>query len=104
MGPTLPPQNRPWLLAPDEERGIRAAWAAGARRDEICRAFGISRDRLVARLGDQLRDLPRRGRGTGGAHRGHDPSPAEIELATATLRRGWSEDRWLGRSPESDGP
>jgi len=101
MPQDLPPQNRPWMLSPEQERIVRESWAAGLRRDEVCRLAGVSRDRLMARLRDQLSDLPRRGRGNGGNHRGVDPSPAEIALATAAIRRSWPVERWLGLAPES---
>ena len=52
----------------------RGMWAAGATRDEIAFAIGVTVDVFRARCGDQLRDLPARGRRASSGRRGIDPS------------------------------
>lgn len=91
--------SAPQLLRPDEERRVRALWREGATQAEIAMAIGIPIDRFRSRLRDQLADLPRRGRGAGGARHGIVPSRLEIDAATAEIRSRWPEDRWLGRDP-----
>lgn len=81
---------------------MRAAWAAGASRDETARAAGITTDLLVIRLRDQLRDLPRRGRGGNRRAPTPDPTPDEIAASAAELRKRWTLDRWLP-PPRDDG-
>lgn len=87
-------------LSPDEEEAVRAAWAEGIRRDEVAARAGITVSRLVARLKDQLADLPRRGQGKGGGRRrrdddtGIDPTREEIMLRCAEVRRGWGHERY----------
>jgi len=102
---TLPPQNRPRYLTAEQEAAVRQAWAAGLSRDEVCRAAGITQHVLIARFADQLRDLPRPGRGAHAVRRaGAGPHPIEIRLATHDYRRSWPEERWLGRLPPGDAP
>lgn len=86
----------PQLLSPEQERAVRAAWAAGATRDEAAAAAGVSPGIIRQRLADQLRDLPRRGRG--GCRRrlrSSPPTPEEIAAMAAELRHGWTPERWL---------
>jgi DNA-binding CsgD family transcriptional regulator len=85
----------PALLTPEQERAVRKAWAAGKTQGEIAADLGIGRDRLVARLRDQLADLPRPGRGHRGGRRQPPPTPEEIHERAAVLRHGWSPERWL---------
>lgn len=100
----LPPQNQPRLLTPDQERIIREAWAAGIRRDDVCRMAGVSLHVFEARRKDQLANLPPRPRGVGGRYRCPLPSPVEIKLAAHEARQRWSEERWLGLDPLPDPP
>ena len=95
QNPHPTPMNQRRYLSPEQEQQVRQLWAAGASRDEVARAAGVSTDMLIARLKDQLADLPRRGRG--GNRRGPtpDPTPDEILEATAELRKRWTPDRWL---------
>ena len=88
-----PPARR--YLAPEIEAKVRELWLAGASRDEVARAAGLSVDTLRLRLHDQLADLPRRGRG--GNHRAPtpDPTPDEIAARAAELRRSWTPERYL---------
>lgn len=104
--PPLPPHMRPRMLTPEQETAIRAAWAAGATRDEAARAGGVSVDLLLIRLRDQLRDLPRRGRG--GCMRPPAPDPTEAEIwgrLTAEIQAKWTDDEraaaWEGSRRES---
>ena len=91
------------LLTPDQERTVREQWAAGATRDEVARAAGVSVDVIRARLEDQLADLPRRGRGGGWRKPTSDPSPEEIwgKLVFEAQAKWSDEDRerqWVGSS------
>lgn len=75
---------------------IRDAIARGATQSDAAALAGITYARLRSRMIDQLADV-RVGRGTGGGRRpsrGGDPTPAEIALAAAMLRRRWTPDRW----------
>lgn len=90
------------LLTRDQERAVRRAWRDGATRDEAARVAGVSVGLIRQRLEDQLRDLPRRGRGRGG-RRGppRDPTPEEIYGAlTASLQAQWTDEerdaKWHG--------
>ncbi len=83
-----------WLTA-GQLAEIRRLWAAGATQAEIAVAVDVSMDRLRARMGDQLADLPRRGRGAGGRRRESPPTPEEIHERAAMLRHGWPAERWL---------
>lgn len=90
-------------LTPDQERIVRESIAAGATWAEAAVAAGVPYRRLQSRKEDQLRDL-RTGQGKRGG-RGkavRDPTPAEIALSCAALRRRWSLDRWGFHEP--DGP
>jgi hypothetical protein len=74
--------------------------AAGSTRDEAARAAGISRSMLEQRLRDQLKDL-RVGRGRRERGRVYvDPTPEEIRLRAAMVRRTWTPDRWGIREPD----
>ena len=87
----LPPQCRPQLLTPDQERIVREALLAGSSRDEAAWLAGISRRRLDARLRDQLRDV-RVGQGRGGGAKGREPpSPDEIERMCEAIRSRWTD-------------
>jgi hypothetical protein len=83
-----------WLTA-GQLAEIRRLWAAGATQAEIAVSVDVSIDRLRARMGDQLADLPKRGRGTGGGRRESPPTPEEIHERAAMLRHGWPAERWL---------
>jgi hypothetical protein len=93
---------RKTLLTSVQERAIRRAWARGATRDEAAEAAGVSVGLIRMRLADQLRDLPRRGRGRGRRREPpRDPSPEEIYgRLTAALQAEWSDDereqKWHG--------
>lgn len=104
QNPHRMPMAQRRYLSPEQEQQVRQLWAAGASRDEVARAAGVTVDVIRARLNDQLADLPRRGRG--GNRRGPtpDPSPDEIEAATAELRKRWTPDRWLPPPREGDWP
>ncbi len=91
------------LLTRSQERAVRQAWRAGATRDEAARAAGVSVGLIRQRLEDQLRDLPRRGRGRGGkrGRRHEDPTLEEIYgTRTAEIQARWSDEerdaKWHG--------
>lgn len=91
------------LLTAIEEKTVRAALAAGCTRDEAARLANISRSLLDTRLraGEQLADVRvGQGRRERRRPRGVDPTPAEIALRAALIRRGWGDDRWGLRSPD----
>ena len=89
------------LLSPAQEQTIRRMLACGACHAEAAAAAGISYRRLKTRLDDQLRDL-RVGQGKGGGpKRWRDPTPEEIAVAAAEIRRRWTPDRWGLREPDS---
>jgi hypothetical protein len=96
--------NAKRLLTADQERTIREALAAGASHTEAAAAAGLTYRRLKTRLDDQLRDV-RVGRGRGGGRRrpdaGRDPTPVEIAVACALLRRRWTPDRWGLHAPDA---
>lgn len=95
QNPRRQPTSQRRYLSPEQEQQVRQLWAAGASRDEVARAAGVSTDMLIARLKDQLADLPRRGRGGNRRGASPDPTPDEILEATAELRKRWTPDRWL---------
>jgi hypothetical protein len=91
---------RAWLTAAQERKARRLLAKRCTRRD-VAEAIGVSYGTLVQRLRDQLADV-RTGRGgVGKNHRRADPSPDEIETATAAIREGWNDatraERWVGR-------
>jgi hypothetical protein len=88
----------PKLLSPSQERTVREAWAAGATRDEAAWAAGVPPARIRRRLDDQLRDLPRRGRGFPSRPRLAPLTESEIAERAAALRRGETLDRWPTRA------
>ena len=90
-------------LTPAQEEAVRRALQAGATRDEAARLVGITRSRLDTRLRDQLRDC-RVGQGRRERHRQPqaDPTPAEILLRAAAIRRAWPDHRWLPDPLEGD--
>jgi hypothetical protein len=92
--PQRPSRKR--LLTDEQIEVVRRAWTDGLPRDAVAAAAGITVDTLNARRGDQLADLPSRGRGYGGGRStsGPDPTPDEIRVMCAALRRGWSLERW----------
>ena len=116
MRPIRGPDGRVWgsrrqLLTQEQEQAARDAWAAGLRRDHVAAAAGITVARLVARLKDQLADLPRRGQGFGGGARGEDDDPSEEEIwgrLVLEVQSRWSEEerdqRWKGRFNDSEDP
>ena len=84
------------LLSPEQEQTARRMLAAGAGHRDVAQAIGISYRRLLTRFGDQLADA-KVGRGRGGGPRRHaDPTPEEISVGAAGLRRAWSDERWIG--------
>lgn len=90
------------LLTREQELAVRRAWRSGATRDEVAAAAGVSVGLIRQRLEDQLRDLPRRGRGRGG-HRGQPRDPTEEEIygaLTAEIQARWTEEerdaKWHG--------
>lgn len=96
----LPPQMQRRYLAPEVEAKVRELWLAGASRDEVARAVGITTDMLLSRLKDQLADLPRRGRGGNVRMPTPDPTEEEIAVRAAELRRSWTIDRYLPEPPD----
>lgn len=91
----------PTLLSRSQEREIRRAWLAGATRDEVARAAGVSVGLIRQRLEDQLADLPRRGRGGGSSRRVTDPTEEEIYgRLTVAIQATWTEEEreaaWMG--------
>ena len=79
---------------------MRAALLAGMTRDEAAASIGITRSMLDTRLRDQLKDL-RVGRGRRERPRASiDPTPEEIRLRSALVRRTWTPDRWGIREPD----
>jgi hypothetical protein len=89
------------LLSPEQELTIRDMLARGATHADAAAAVGITYRALKTRLADQLRDLRvGQGRGGGARRRAADPTPAEIAVAAAALRRRWTPDRWGLREPE----
>lgn len=100
-GPGRPTRQ---LLSADQERTARELWIAGGSRDEVARAVGVTIDVLQARMADQLKDLPRRGRGGNRRDPQPDPTPEEIAARAAELRATWTPDRWLPdpREPDPD--
>lgn len=114
MKPIRGPDGRVWgsrrqLLTPEQEAAVRGAWADGLRRDQVAHAAGITVARLVARMKDQLADLPRRGQGVGGGARGEADDPSEEEIwgrLVLEVQARWSEEereqRWKGRFNDSD--
>jgi len=74
---------------------VRRLWAEGVHRDEIARRVGMTISIWYARRGDQLKDLPKRERGTGRkASRGYvDPTPAEIAARCADIQAAWTADQ-----------
>lgn len=91
------------LLTPDQEQAIRQAWAAGATRDEAARAAGVSVGLIRQRLGDQLRDLSRAGRGGNCRRKRPDPTPDEIYgQLTAEVQSRWTDEerdaKWHGKA------
>lgn len=94
---------RPKFLTKEQEAAVRSAWAAGASRDEAARAAGVTVDLLIARLTDQLSDLPRRGRGGNMRPPTEDPSEQEIwGKLTQEIQARWSDEQranaWVGGS------
>jgi hypothetical protein len=90
-----PPAQPRKLLTPEQLARARELWLAGGSRDEVARGIGVTIDTLRARMADQLADLPRRGRGGNRRAPTPDPTPAEIRLACAELRRQWPIERYL---------
>lgn len=89
----------PTMLTPDQISMARGMWTAGATRDEIAFTLGVSIDTLRARLRDQLADLPPRDRRANSGRRGIDPTREEIMRATAEIRAGWPDERFLPDDP-----
>ena len=89
------------ILTPEQLTLARLRWSEGTPAQEVARELGVSTDVLKARLGDQLSDLPRRGRGYGSHHdRGRpDPTPLELRAITAAIRKRWPDERWNSDEP-----
>ena len=84
------------LLSPEQEQTARRMLAAGAGHRDVAQAIGVTYRRLLTRFEDQLADV-RVGRGRGGGPRRQaDPTPEEIAVVAAGLRRAWSDERWIG--------
>jgi hypothetical protein len=99
------------LLTDDEVATITDLWARGWPVHAISERTGVAQCRLLARLDDQLATAcPRRGRGFHGdawkadadAELELDPSPREIRLAAAVIRRSWPTERWGDVAPPDD--
>lgn len=97
------------LLTDEQAQRVRQAWSEGLRRDEVAAAAGITVARLVARLKDQLADLPRRGQGVGGGARRENDDPSEEEIwgrLVLEQQAKWTEEereqRWKGRFNDPD--
>lgn len=89
------------LLDPEQERAVRAALADGGSWSEAAAAAGISYSILRQRRHDQFGDVAIR-RGAGRKARHADPSPEEIALRAAEVRRRWTEAEWgLGGDPDA---
>jgi len=90
-----------YTLTPEQITLARSLWLEATPAQVVARELGISYDVLKARLGDQLADLPRRGRGRGSAHnRGApDPTPIELRAITAAIRKRWPDERWNSDEP-----
>ena len=95
--------TRKTLLSKEQLAAIRQAHAGGATRDDLARLVGCSVGLIRQRLNDQLRDLPRRGRGAPGIRRQRpvDPTPDEIYgRLTAELQAKWTDEerdrKWHG--------
>jgi hypothetical protein len=88
------------LLTRSQEQAVRRVWMCGGTRDEVARAAGVSVGLIRQRLEDQLADLPRRGRGTGGPRRPTDPTEEEIYgRLVLEIQAGWTdEDREAARA------
>lgn len=82
------------LLSPEQEQTARRMLADGAGHRDVAQAIGVTYRRLLTRFEDQLADV-RVGRGRGGGPRRQaDPTPEEIAVVAAGLRRAWGDDRW----------
>lgn len=70
-------------------------------RCEAAAEIGVTRQMLDTRLRDQLADV-RVGRGRRERRRppAADPTPEEIRVRCALLRRSWPADRWGIREPD----
>lgn len=101
-------QRTAWLNA-KQAKLVRRLWLSGVPCHQIAGSLGITYSTLRARLSDQLKDLPRRGRGAGGGHQPRepaDPTPEQIAERAAAVRQSWSEEerelRWVGRFTRSE--
>jgi len=101
------------FLTDSEVATIADLWNRGWPVHAVAKHVGVTQARLLARLDDQLVGVcPRRGRGRGsrGSWRTDadavtdelDPSPKEIRLAAAMIRRGWPTERWGDTAPPDD--
>lgn len=96
------------MLTAAQEATVRELWGSGISQQEIAYRIGVGRDRLISRLQDQLRDLPRpgRGRSSGGERdrrpRPAPPTPEEIAALAAELRHRWPPERWLPAAATDD--
>lgn len=92
----------PRFLTADQERIVRDALAKGATHAEAAEAAGVTYRRLKTRLYDQLLDV-RVGQGRREAPRScqRDPTPEEIAVAAAGIRKKWTPDRWGLHHPDT---
>jgi hypothetical protein len=90
------PKSGPHYLSAAQLAIVRRSWRQGLPRDEVCRLAGITIHVLAARRLDQLRDLERRTKGTGGRRRGVDPTEEEIwGSITAKIQSEWTDEERL---------
>lgn len=96
----------PQLLTHEQVETVRRLWEAEAHSlADIAAEIDVGVWVLKSRLGDQLRDLEKRGRGWRPRDRPpetyRDPTPAEIRVRSAEIRRSWPAERFLpGFIPE----
>jgi hypothetical protein len=82
-------------LTDEQCERARLLWAGGQAAHEVAAAIGVTFDTFRARMADQLADLPPRSRAMTSGRRGEDPSPDQIRVRTAMLRRSWPDERFF---------
>lgn len=90
------------LLTEEQAAQARELWPTHTAA-EVAQAIGVGVDLLRARLADQLSDLERRGRGGRPPNRNGpglfepmvDPTPDEIRIRAAEVRKSWGPERFL---------
>ena len=94
------------LLSRDQVETVRRLWEAEAHSlAEIAAEIDVGVWVLKARFEDQLQDLAKRGQGWRPRARPpesyRDPTPDEIRVRAAEVRRSWGPERYLpGYVPE----